>query len=304
MTGATGASDAATLARIALDAAPDLVFLLDADGRFRFFNQRLEDLLGYRQDQLLGEHYAALVVAKDQGRAARLFQESGSRRPPRRALLRVRPGPGRARREPLWLELTAAAAARADGFAGVCVTAREPAQEPLGDAANLAAHRDPLTGLANRAFFERCLGAALRKRRRGDRRLAVMFMDLDGFKEVNDSLGHAAGDCLLRAVAARLRAALRPGDLLARFGGDEFTLLLTNARPRAAAAAVADKLSGRLQEAFTAAGERVRIGVAVGIAMHPGGGDTVGALLENADAAMYQAKRTGRVYRFYRAPPG
>ena len=131
---------------------------------------------------------------------------------------------------------------------------------------------------------------------------AVLFVDLDRFKQVNDSLGHLTGDELLKAVAARLRARLRDVDTLARIGGDEFVILLEDIASEGDAAKVTQDLISQLDKAFTLPGEQqVRIGASIGIALFPGDGATATNVIEQADQALYMAKACGRgVYRFYR----
>jgi diguanylate cyclase (GGDEF)-like protein len=155
------------------------------------------------------------------------------------------------------------------------------------------AFHDPLTELPNRSLFADRLGHALARTRRGDRAVAVMLLDLDGFKEINDSFGHEAGDKVLFAVAQRLRASLRPGDTIARLGGDEFTILLEDIASVTEATAVAERIESSLQTPFVIEGHEMRITTSIGIALNePGHGDPSG-LLRNADAAMYRAKHGG-----------
>ena len=152
---------------------------------------------------------------------------------------------------------------------------------------------DPLTGLPNRLLFEdRLTHARSRGEGRNARRLAVLFVDLDGFKPVNDSLGHAAGDELLKAVAGRLRAVARESDTVARIGGDEFVLLLEDLVDAADAVTVAGRAVAALAKPFTYKGRNLQVSASVGVAVHPDHG-TVAHLMAHADAAMYAAKRTG-----------
>lgn len=153
---------------------------------------------------------------------------------------------------------------------------------------------DELTGLPNRLHLEQHLAQGMRLAHREAFGLGVLFLDLDHFKEVNDSLGHAAGDDLLRAVTRRLRGALREADFLARLGGDEFVAVLMPVDDDQGAIRVAVKLIEALTAPFTLDGHEIRIGVSVGIALYPGDGDKGHALLEAADAAMYRAKQAGR----------
>jgi len=159
------------------------------------------------------------------------------------------------------------------------------------------AHHDTLTGLPNRNLFGELLEHALRRAQRSGSAVAVLFLDLDRFKIVNDSRGHDAGDVLLGAVADRLESVLRPGDVVARFGGDEFTVLCEDLeRPTAGeqAIGVADRLVEALREPFTIEGEDLFMGVSIGIAVGVTGLELPDALLRDADAAMYLAKERGR----------
>ena len=160
----------------------------------------------------------------------------------------------------------------------------------------LLATRDSLTELANRAALFDRLDLALERAREEHRVLAVLFLDLDGFKAVNDTLGHSAGDSVLVQVAERVRAVLRTGDLLARNGGDEFVALLTGLDPldagRVALRAASDVAASRARP-FSVGPAQARLGGSVGVALYPEHGDTSSALLASADAAMYRAKQAG-----------
>jgi diguanylate cyclase (GGDEF)-like protein/PAS domain S-box-containing protein len=160
---------------------------------------------------------------------------------------------------------------------------------------------DALTGLPNRSLFLDRLEHALAQARRGGRRLALLFIDLDNFKHVNDSLGHAAGDELLRAVAARLQSGTRSADTVARLGGDEFTVIVEDPADDAAVATVAHKLIESLAREFVIVGQRVRVSPSIGIALSPEHGSASDELLMHSDIAMYHAKAEGRNnFQFYR----
>jgi diguanylate cyclase (GGDEF)-like protein len=187
---------------------------------------------------------------------------------------------------------------------GITVFFRDVTRERLADEERLrAAERirhlathDPLTGLANRVRFAECLRTALDLT---GGRLAVLCLDLDRFKQVNDRLGHPAGDALLQAVASRLRAELRAEDTVARFGGDEFGIVLASGRrgggdAEAHAEAVAARLVAALSAPYTLGAERAEIGTSVGITLASGRDTTPDALLAEADVALYCAKRAGR----------
>ena len=157
------------------------------------------------------------------------------------------------------------------------------------------AFHDPLTGLPNRALFRDRLAHALeRSARDPDARYAVLFLDLDDFKRVNDRFGHDRGDDVLRTVAERLGAGLRRGDTAARLGGDEFTVLLEDAVDLDEVRATADRLALRVGRPIGEGDEEVVIGVSIGIALSPEAGTTVDELLTNSDAAMYLAKAAGK----------
>ncbi len=157
-----------------------------------------------------------------------------------------------------------------------------------------AAQHDALTGLPNRSLFKQLLDHALALARRDQRPLAVMFLDLDHFKEVNDTLGHQRGDELLVQTAARIEGALRHSDILARQGGDEFLILLEEVHGAADAIEVAEKVVAVMKQAFRLGDDTARVGVSVGIATYPDCGGDSETLIKHADAAMYRAKAAGR----------
>jgi diguanylate cyclase (GGDEF)-like protein/PAS domain S-box-containing protein len=159
------------------------------------------------------------------------------------------------------------------------------------------AFHDALTGLANRALFEESLGLAIGRAQRSDLGVAVLFLDLDNFKDVNDSLGHHAGDELLAELAGRLRTAVRDSDLVARQGGDEFLMLLGDLEEPAAvetATQVAERVEDVLRIPFVLQDEPVEARGSIGISLYPTDAEDAGTLMKQADAAMYRAKRAAR----------
>jgi len=162
------------------------------------------------------------------------------------------------------------------------------------------AYHDSLTGLPNRSFFNQHLPQTLDLATRQQKSLAIVFLDLDHFKTINDSLGHAVGDELLRQVTQRIALALRKDDVVARWGGDEFTLILQNIVSAADAAQTAQRIANCLQPPFTLHGHELHVTSSIGIALFPQDGTDMTSLLQNADAAMYRAKSMGRNnYQFY-----
>lgn len=160
------------------------------------------------------------------------------------------------------------------------------------------AHQDALTGTANRSFFEAAVEQALNKK--PDTRLAVMLIDLDRFKAVNDTLGHAAGDTLLKLSAGRLQSAVRTTDLVARFGGDEFAILLDPSLNRDEPARIGRRILDLVQRTYMIEGQLVNVGTSIGIAQSPENGTDCKTLLRNADLALYQAKAQGRAtFQFF-----
>lgn len=156
------------------------------------------------------------------------------------------------------------------------------------------AFSDPLTGLANRALLERELEAALGSAARQGRALCLLFIDLDRFKPINDRYGHAAGDAVLREIAARIQRVIRVGDLACRIGGDEFVVLLPAVRQASDGERVAAKLRAAIAAPIEFAGQVMDVGASIGVVVSPDAGEDVAQLLHAADLAMYRAKQAGR----------
>jgi diguanylate cyclase (GGDEF)-like protein/PAS domain S-box-containing protein len=199
----------------------------------------------------------------------------------------------RTAREPLARELRLAdIAAR---IAGIAIE-RKQAEERI----SYMAHHDALTGLPNRVLLQDRLRQSIAQAQRLGKAVAAMFIDLDYFKHINDSLGHQVGDHLLQMVSARLLCCLRQGDSLARLGGDEFLLILPAVDDDHAAAAVAQKIMEELKSAFHVDGHELHIGASIGISLYPTDGSDAEALMRAADTAMYHAKAKGRGnYQFF-----
>ena len=161
------------------------------------------------------------------------------------------------------------------------------------------AYNDPLTGLPNRAMFTDYLGKILSNARREEEHLAILFLDLDRFKMVNDTLGHDVGDRLLKAASERIGHCVRSGDLVARLGGDEFTVILDDVSTHTVAENVADKICSSLSEPYRFMGREMYVSASIGISMWPADGRDINTLMKHADTAMFRAKERGGKFQFY-----
>jgi diguanylate cyclase (GGDEF)-like protein/PAS domain S-box-containing protein len=180
------------------------------------------------------------------------------------------------------------------------ISERKLAEEHLEFLANF----DPLTGLPNRRLFFDRIGQSLLNAKRQEHLVGLLYLDLDRFKEVNDSFGHAVGDLLLQEVSARLSQSLRLSDSVARMGGDEFTVILTKIVEPEDAAIVAQRIVNSLTKPFMLEGHSVSIGVSIGIGIYPIDGENPDTLMQKADTAMYRAKGSGsNLFRYYHRRP-
>jgi diguanylate cyclase (GGDEF)-like protein/PAS domain S-box-containing protein len=301
------------LHRYIVNSSPDIVFMLDEDGHFCFVNHKVESLLGYTPAELCGKHFRHVLDDRDVARGMYALQGPGiSADNPRTLEVRLKTrGSRRATRHfeitafpvdpqtwPPSSNLAGEASGKTARYYGIArdVTDRKEAEAFI----NFQAYHDLLTRLPNRALFKDRLELAITQARRNQQKLAVMFLDLDRFKIVNDTLGHAMGDRLLQAVTHRLTQFLRKGDTLSRFGGDEFTLLLPSIHSHDDAKHIAKKLIRALRAPFQLGEHEVFVGVSIGIAVFPEAGSTMDQLIQSADIAMYHVKARGKDgYRFY-----
>ena len=292
--------------RYMVDTSPDLIYMVEPDGRFTFVNERACQILGYDRRELIGQHYSVLVHEEDFARARYAFNERRSgERASRDVELRMTYRPGAARVDSgdasitvslnavgMHLDHAEPGGSRYIGTYGIArdITARKQAEAIILH----QAYHDVLTNLPNRLLFKDRLGLAILQSRRNQTELATMFIDLDRFKLVNDTLGHDKGDELLLQVTARLKGCLRKGDTLARQGGDEFTAVLPDLHTRDDARVVADKFLECLNAPFDLGGRAVTISASIGIAVFPHDGETIDELLRRADVAMYTIKTRGK----------
>jgi len=292
--------------RSLVDSSPDIIYTLNHEGKITFVNDRVQQLLGFSREELIGKHYSVLVHEEDLERARYAFNDRrGEERAARNVELRLKSNLGSGidrtfSNTLMTISLNAIGMHVPEqevkqevfGTYGVArdITDRKRAEEVI----SYQAYHDILTDLPNRMLFKDRLGLAVIQAKRKLTELAVMFVDLDRFKLVNDTLGHVKGDELLQQVAQRLKDCLRRGDTLARQGGDEFTIILPELRDRQDAKAIADKFLESLHRPFDLDGHEVHISASIGIAIYPGDGETIDELLRHADIAMYQVKALGK----------
>ncbi len=297
------AGDAARRQRIAsaFEAIGDGILILDVDWRVEAANHAYSRITGYAESDVIGRLPPFLTQKKAGPRLAQTIAEAV-------AANGVWEFDGRSQRKKgdyYSQRLTITALRDEDagavvGYVAVLsdITQRRQDEERIRHQANY----DALTGLPNRSLFMDRLTQAVNAADRSAHRVAVMFIDLDGFKLVNDTLGHEVGDELLREAARRLTATVRAGDTVARLGGDEFTVIMPNLANSHTAPLVAQRIITSLEEPFRFADQEAMISASIGITVFPEDARDVQALLRNADAAMYLAKESGKAnYRFYTA---
>jgi len=285
--------------RTIFDSVNDLIFLRDFEtGALVEVNQRVCEMFGYTREELLKLKIGDLSENKPPYTGQNLLSEIQKARSgtPQTFDWRGKTKDGRL----FWAEISM----RRATFGGqdfLLSTAREISRrkEAEGQLKRMAQF-DVLTGLANRGVFVTEIGRAIERARRGERSFAILYLDLDNFKDVNDTLGHLVGDRLLQSVAERLQANVRALDTLARFGGDEFALLMADIGDPTDAGVLADKLLQIMLKPFLLDDNQIQSGVSIGIATYEPGVPGAEALLAHADIALYRAKSEGRhTYRFF-----
>lgn len=268
-----------------LRATADAHVALDGDGRIVAASHSVRVLTDREPSQLLGEHSHTLVPLSEREalEQARLLATTTGKM----QVLTIEIVNAGARRQ------FRASVVKVEGWDGVVmIFAERTAENALETELITKAFHDSLTGLANRSLFRTRVQTAIDNRKRIDEIVTVLFLDLDGFKNINDSLGHDAGDELIKEVAFRLTTLLRPGDTLARLGGDEFGLLLVDPRPKFGQL-IAERILGVTAQPIRLHHRQVSVGVSIGLA-EARNGDSVEDLLRNADTAMYAAKENGK----------
>jgi diguanylate cyclase (GGDEF)-like protein/PAS domain S-box-containing protein len=274
------------LSQSVIDAASDAVVVLDSDGTICSVNPAFRAIAGYQDGEILGRQVGVLF---DGDEASAILPTNTGRR--WRGEQRMR---------------------RADGAVFVALCTLDPVSGSSGeiqhwvlmfrdfteakrvrDEMQYRASHDVLTGLLNRASFDEHLRRAIEHARAGGQMLGVLFVDLDRFKDVNDQHGHVAGDLVLRETGARLRSAVRTGDLVSRRGGDEFVVMLRHVCDAAEVGAVAQRIQAAMEPEFCVEDRRLPIRCSIGAAVYPRDATTARELLRFADKGMYDAKKAG-----------
>jgi len=277
-----------------LETAPDAIMVVDGQGIIRMVNERLEQMFGYQRAELLGMQMEALVPHRHQERHQRHRQ--GYVESPRLRPMADKLDLSGCRKDGSEVPLDIALS-NFHSDAGMQVTAfiRDISERRRMEADLLhQTTHDALTGLPNRTLFHDRLAKAMVQARQHDRLVALILLDLDHFKAVNDGWGHNYGDLFLGEVARRLTTVLRLDDMVARLGGDEFVLLLSDLGFVEDVGQVADEIVRIFAEPFPIEENEVFVSASLGVAVFPGDGDDVTTLLRNADVAMYRAKSEGR----------
>jgi diguanylate cyclase (GGDEF)-like protein/PAS domain S-box-containing protein len=272
--------------------ASDVVFRTDENGYFTFVNPVALRITGYEEEEIIGKHYKMFIrpdmfkeaITSFANQLINKIQNTYTEYP-----ILTKEG------HEVWIGQNTQLIMEKDhvkGFQAVArdITEMKQAEEKIQQ----MAYHDSLTGLPNRKLFSDRLGIALAQAQRNQKGVAVTMLDLDHFKDVNDTLGHDVGDLLLKAAAERLSAALRKGDTVARFGGDEFVLILPDLKGIEDVIQVAQKIVDSFRQPFFIDTHQLMMTTSIGIAVYPHDGTDEGILLKNADIAMYQVKQTGR----------
>ena len=273
-----------------LVASPDPIYVLNLEGRFIYANKATSDLFGLEPEAIIGKSTFELgfPFASDfQRNLEKVIADQSTYRG--KFVHTFASGHG----ERFEYLLAPVLDEHRNTEATVCIS-RDVTEQALAEETIWHnAHYDLLTGLPNRSLFLDRLEQAVNHATRNSLPVAILFMDLNGFKEVNDVLGHEAGDRLLSDVAQRLTGCVREADSVARLGGDEFTVILTGARQRTDVEVVAQTIIDALVMPFQIATRPVRISVSIGISFYPQDASSAAALLQAADQAMYKAKHSG-----------
>jgi diguanylate cyclase (GGDEF)-like protein/PAS domain S-box-containing protein len=292
------ANDRLTIFLQAVEQSPVGILIASTEGRIEFVNAAYTKITGYSPSTVIGSELAALFAEGDRLALSRGIDDTLNKG---RGWEREQAG-RRADGSEYWERLRLVAVNDESGAPAHLLLSREDVSERRAHEQKIAyqAHYDSLTGLPNRVLaLDRLVQVAGRARRDGGKAVA-MFIDLDNFKQINDTLGHAAGDVLLQQAAARLKSAVRSEDTVARLGGDEFLVIMAGMGRASDAGGVAEKIIQAFIPPFQVEGRELGTSPSIGLAVYPDDGNEPSLLLRNADLAMYEAKEAGRnTYRFF-----
>lgn len=281
--------------------AIDSIITINETGEIQGFNPAAEEIFGYTKEEVIGRHIKTLLTETSlQDYAADIERYLQAGKAGATGIRGCEVTAVRKNGKPFPMEISASEMVLKDQryFVGIVrdVTDRKLIEQQIRH----MAHHDYLTGLPNRALFLDQLERSIQLARRNSYRLGILFLDIDGFKHVNDTLGHEAGDMLLKEISRRLKEIIRGSDTVARMGGDEFTFVLNDIRLDENAALVAQKIIDALAVPVRLADHQCTIGGGIGIAFYPEHADNADSLLRLADEAMYVAKQNGKnTYRFH-----
>jgi len=280
----------------------DGIITINESGEIQGFNPAAEQIFGYLRQDVLGKNVKMLMhepARSEHDDYIRRYIQTGQKK-----VIGMRSREVMAVRKsgvqfPMEVSISEMVLGGMRYFIGIVrdITERKLAEKKI---AHLA-HYDYLTEIPNRALFRYNLELSIHLAERNNYKVAVLFLDLDGFKRVNDTLGHDAGDLLLQGVAKRLTGIIRTSDTVARVGGDEFTFVLNNIEPDGNVSLVANKIVAVLSEPFDFKGQRCHVGGSIGISIFPDDAQDIDTLIKQADDAMYSAKQSGgSAYKYYR----
>ena len=279
-----------------MDVNQDLLLLIDAQGLIHHCNQRVYDALSVRADDIVGQPLQSLVYSHDQHLLDELLAEVADDKS-NTASVEIRLNCKNQIEPLLWVQVSGTPTLGSDESlsAVICLAAKDiSAQKRAEGQVEYQLTHDDLTGLVNRVQFIAEVDDAIARAKESAQGFVLMFFDLDRFKAINDSLGHNVGDLLLQAIAQRLEDAKEPGCVLARFGGDEFGLLLPNAINLQYGEQACEKVLSLLAKPFSVESYQLSVDTSIGLAKYPDHGTSSLALVKSADIAMYHVKDTGK----------
>jgi len=285
-----------------MEVAPEAFIISDEAGRIVMVNAQTEKLFGYTREELLGQTVEMLVP--ERARSAHAAYRESYRDSPVVRDMGARGDLQAVRRDGTEFPVDISLGPLRTGNGLLVISAVRDISERKEFESRILhqATHDALTGLPNRGLFSELVARAMTRATRSEKLLAVLFLDLDGFKNINDTLGHEAGDELLKEVASRLLGVLRQDDVVGRQGGDEFTLLLQGVSVVQDVMQIAEKMLTAVAVPFHLGSQQMHVTASIGITVFPFDDTDVGSLLRNADTAMYQAKEDGKnCFRFYTA---